>query len=145
MNLHRPRLACFSLFLNLELFWRNNKTIIEFGFRRIWMKNSADLGGCYPPRPTTPSSICSILHIIRKPNSIIANCSFTKGFPKLSQPTWTSKKIAPPLSPTPAPTQTVFGIRHVFLPYKRRSLKRIAWRAKRTSAWEASKKTDRMW
>ena len=29
-------IACFSLFLNLELFWRNNKTIIEFGFRRIW-------------------------------------------------------------------------------------------------------------
>ena len=36
MNLHRPRLACFSLFLNLELFCRNNKTIIEFGFPRIW-------------------------------------------------------------------------------------------------------------
>ena len=29
------RLACFSLFLNLEQFWRNNKTIIEFGFRWI--------------------------------------------------------------------------------------------------------------
>ena len=36
MNLHRPGLACFILFLNLELFWRNDKTIIEFGFRRIW-------------------------------------------------------------------------------------------------------------
>ena len=36
MNLHRPRLASFSLFLNLELFWKNNNTIIEFGFRRIW-------------------------------------------------------------------------------------------------------------
>ena len=36
MNLHRPRLACLSLFLNLELFWRNNKTIIKFVFRRIW-------------------------------------------------------------------------------------------------------------
>ena len=39
------------------------------------MKNSADLGGCYPPRPSalwiTPSLICRILHIIRKPNSII--------------------------------------------------------------------------
>ena len=30
----------------------NNKAIIEFGFRRIFMKNSADLGGCYPPRPS---------------------------------------------------------------------------------------------
>ena len=44
------------------------------------MKNSADLEGCYPPRPLasvnniiTPSSICRILHILRKPNSIIAN------------------------------------------------------------------------
>ena len=36
MNLHRPRLACLSLFLTFELFWRNNKTIIEFGFHRIW-------------------------------------------------------------------------------------------------------------
>ena len=34
--LNRPRIACFSLFLNLELFWRNNKTIIEFAFRWIW-------------------------------------------------------------------------------------------------------------
>ena len=30
------------------------------------MKNSADQGGCYPPRPN-----CRILHILRKPNSII--------------------------------------------------------------------------
>ena len=36
MNLHRPRLASFSLFLNLELFWKNNNTIIEFSFSRIW-------------------------------------------------------------------------------------------------------------
>ena len=27
----------------------NNKAIIEFVFR---LKNSADLGGCYPPRPS---------------------------------------------------------------------------------------------
>ena len=32
------------------------------------MKNSADQGGCYPPRP----KICKILHILGKPNSIIA-------------------------------------------------------------------------
>ena len=25
-----------ALFLNQELFWMNNKTIIEFGFRIIW-------------------------------------------------------------------------------------------------------------
>ena len=29
----------------------NIKAIIEFGFRKD-MKNSADLGGCYPPRPS---------------------------------------------------------------------------------------------
>ena len=29
----------------------NNKAIIEFGFSQD-MKNSADLGGCYPPRPS---------------------------------------------------------------------------------------------
>ena len=37
------------------------------------MKNSADRGGCYAPQPITPSSICRILHILPKPNSIIAN------------------------------------------------------------------------
>ena len=40
------------------------------------MKNSAGRGGCYPPRPKVqvakPSEICRILHIPRKPNSIIA-------------------------------------------------------------------------
>ena len=42
----------------------NNKTINEFGFGRIEELLSADLGGCYPPRPSpqwiTPSSICLI-------------------------------------------------------------------------------------
>ena len=38
---------------SLEIFWMNNKTIIEFGFRRmIYMKYYADLVGCYPPRST---------------------------------------------------------------------------------------------
>ena len=37
------------------------------------MKNEADLRGCYPTRPITPSLICLILHILRKPNSLIAN------------------------------------------------------------------------
>ena len=42
------------------------------------MKNSADQGGCYPQRPKaevdniTPSEISRILHILQKPNSIIA-------------------------------------------------------------------------
>ena len=35
------------------------------------MKNSADRGGCYRPRWITPSEICRILHILRKPNTII--------------------------------------------------------------------------
>ena len=34
------------------LIWMNNKATIEFGFRRIWTENSADPGGCYPPRPS---------------------------------------------------------------------------------------------
>ena len=57
LSIHRPRLACFSLFSNLELFWRNNKTIIEFGFPRIWRILHA-------PRWTTPYSICRTLHIL---------------------------------------------------------------------------------
>ena len=48
MNLHRPRLACFSLFLNLELFCRNSK-------KKKQLLNSA-LGGCYLPRPHPPRS-----------------------------------------------------------------------------------------
>ena len=34
------------------------------------MKNSADQGRCYPQ--SSESEICRILHILRKPNSIIA-------------------------------------------------------------------------
>ena len=33
------------------------------------MKNYGDLRGCYPPRPTASTS--KILHMIRKPNSLI--------------------------------------------------------------------------
>ena len=40
------------------------------------MKNSADQGGCYPQRPKAEVDNtlreCRILHILRKPNSIIA-------------------------------------------------------------------------
>ena len=37
------------------------------------MKNSADQGGCFRPRWKTPSEFWRILHILRKPNSIIQN------------------------------------------------------------------------
>ena len=38
------------------------------------MKNYADRGGCYPPKPKAEAdnTLRSFLHIIRKPNSIIA-------------------------------------------------------------------------
>ena len=62
MNLHRPRWACFSLFLNLELFWRNNKTIIEFGFCRIWRILQISEGD-------NTRLDHRILHIVQKPNS----------------------------------------------------------------------------
>ena len=56
-----------ALFLNYELFWMNNKTIIEFGFRIIWRimeisKGVIRLG--LRPRRITPSSISIILHKI---------------------------------------------------------------------------------
>ena len=35
------------------------------------MNNYGDRGGCYPSRPQAPSQISIILHMIRKPNSII--------------------------------------------------------------------------
>ena len=48
----------------------NNKTVIEFGFQVLLyhQKNYGDLGGCYPPRP---SSIIIILQMIQKRNSKI--------------------------------------------------------------------------
>ena len=56
-----------AMFLNKELFWMNNKTIIEFDFRIIWriMEISEGFirrGG--RPRRITPSSIPIILHKI---------------------------------------------------------------------------------
>ena len=35
--------------------------VIKFSFGSKMVKNYADLGGCYPPQPTTLSEICSIL------------------------------------------------------------------------------------
>ena len=53
----------------------NNKTIIEFGFRRIQrilqiLEGVIHLG--LQPQWITPFLICRILHILRKPNLIIA-------------------------------------------------------------------------
>ena len=39
------------------------------------MKNYGDLGGCY--RRITPSEVSIILHMIRKPNSLIVNYSLS--------------------------------------------------------------------
>ena len=52
----------------------NNKAIIEFGFRRIWRILQISEGVIHlglRPLWITPSLICRILHIPRKPNSII--------------------------------------------------------------------------
>ena len=62
---------------NGEIFWMNNKAIIEFGFRRIWRIVQISEGVIHRgrrPRWITLSLICTILHILRKPNSIIATC-----------------------------------------------------------------------
>ena len=62
-----------------EIFWLNNKAIIEFSFRRIWRILQISEGVIHlglRPLWITPSLICRILpHILRKPNSIIANYS----------------------------------------------------------------------
>ena len=56
-------LSCFIFICIISNYW----------IRLPWdIKNSEDRGGCYPPRPKTPSSICRILHILRKTNSTIA-------------------------------------------------------------------------
>ena len=52
---------------NGEIFWMNNKAIIEFGFRRIWRilqisESVIHLG--LRPLWITPSLICRILHIL---------------------------------------------------------------------------------
>ena len=77
------------------------------------MKNSADRGGCYDvihrgqrPRWITPSEICRILHIPRKPNSIFV-LLFLQNNSKFKN---RLKHVASP--------QTSFGVR----------LSRIHWR-----------------
>ena len=54
----------------------NNKTIIAFGFRgirRILKNSQGVIHLSLRLRWITPSSICKILHILRKQNSIIAD------------------------------------------------------------------------
>ena len=46
----------------MELFWMNNKTVIEFGFRIIWRIMEISEGVIR--RGRTPSSISIILHKI---------------------------------------------------------------------------------
>ena len=53
----------------------NNKAINEFGFHRIWRIKQISEGVFrlgLRPRWITPFSICLILHILGKPNSLIA-------------------------------------------------------------------------
>ena len=55
------------MFLNYELFWMNNKTIIEFGFPVIWRIMEIEEGVSrlrLRPRRITPFSISIILHKI---------------------------------------------------------------------------------
>ena len=62
-------------FKNGKIFWMNNKAIIEFGFCRIWRILQILEGVIHlslRPLWITPSLICRILHILQKPNSIIA-------------------------------------------------------------------------
>ena len=52
---------------NGEIFWMNNKAIIEFGFRRIWRILQISEGVIHlglRPLWKTPSLICRILHIL---------------------------------------------------------------------------------
>ena len=61
------------MFLKQELFWMNNKTIIEFGFRVMWRIMEISEGVIrlgLRPRRITPSLISIILHNTQ-PNSFI--------------------------------------------------------------------------
>ena len=54
-------------FKNREVFWMNNKAIIEFGFRWIWRMLQISEGVIHlgrRPLWITPSLICRILHIL---------------------------------------------------------------------------------
>ena len=66
LNIDAGKLV-LAMFLYEELFWMNNKTIIEFGFRIIWRIMEISEGVIHlglRPRRITPSSISIILHKI---------------------------------------------------------------------------------
>ena len=64
MNLTSMKVSMFQLVfkLGIQLFWMNNKTIIEFSFRIIWGVMEISDGG--RPRRKTPSEISIILPMI---------------------------------------------------------------------------------
>ena len=53
-----------AMFLKKEIFWMNDKTIIEFGFRIIWRIMEISEGVIRRGRTLLPSSISIILHKI---------------------------------------------------------------------------------
>ena len=63
----KQRAKWWNSFKKEEIFWMNNKAIIEFGFRRIWRILQISEGVIYlglRPLWITPSLICRILHIL---------------------------------------------------------------------------------
>ena len=64
VNLTSMKVSMFQLVfkLGIQLFWMNNKTIIEFSFRIIWGVMEISDGG--RPRRKTPSEISIILQMI---------------------------------------------------------------------------------
>ena len=57
--------------LKIDMWMNQFLAINEFGFCRIWRINQIEEGVW--PRWITPSEICLILHILQKPNSLIAS------------------------------------------------------------------------
>ena len=75
MNLHRPRLACFSLFLNLELFCRN-------------LKKKQLLNSALAPRPHPPRS---------EEFFISCSASFNTVEPRYNKPPYNERRYNEPL------------------------------------------------
>ena len=63
----KQRVLWQNSFKKEEIFWMNNKAIIEFGFRRVWRILQISQGVIHLglwPLWITPSLICRILHIL---------------------------------------------------------------------------------
>ena len=64
----KQRANLTNSFMNGEIFWMNNKAIIEFGFRRIkrilQISEGVIIHLGFRPRWITPSLICRVLHIL---------------------------------------------------------------------------------